>query len=316
MKKEWFLYVAVGILATFGVASCERDGVYQPAKKISKIYIQEGNGDKQLYAEWKWKGNKLEQIAYPLNRDTAHFSYEKGKMSKISYTGVLPRYFSFQYDANLLSKMNLYEENTLLVSYQFFHDKKKINKVIVLEFAPNKSGLQHLGDLFSLLSLPDIAAESVEMAALEYGYKGSGGNGGGGGETTVKASYSFTFIWDEKKNNIVQTTTQPDLSLPSSSLTTTMKYMYDNKNNPFKGLQSEVTDEATMGHVYDVASGSKNNIIKAQLVVGKDANAREHSIIKTDYVYNKKYPVMATSKQTFTDIPHFEKVTTRWYEYK
>ena len=310
MKRKWFLYAALGIAVTFGAVSCEKDGVYHPAKKISKIYIQEDNGDKQLYAEWTWKGNKLTQIAYPLNHDTAHFNYEKGRMSKITYTGASPRYFSFQYEANLLNKMNLYEENTLLVSYQFFHDKKKINKVIVMEFAPNKSGMQHLGDLFTLLSLPDVVAESVETATLKYGSKGSGGNGGGGA-TTVKASYSFIFTWDEKKNNIIQVALQPE-----SGLATTMRYMYDNKSNPFKGLQSEVSDDATTGLVYDVASGNKNNIIKALLVVGKGANAREHSVVKTDYVYNKKYPVMATSKQSFTDIPNFEKVITRWYEYK
>jgi hypothetical protein len=313
MKKNSFLYIVLGVSVAFGATSCEKDGVYQPVKKISKIYIQENKNDKQLYAEWTWKGNKLEQIAYPLNRDTAHFSYEKGVISKITYTGISPRYLSFQYDKNFFSKMNLYNENTLLVSYQFFYDKKKISKIIVMEYAPDKSGMQHLGDLFTLLSLPDMAAESIEMTTLEHAYKGggSGGSGGGGeGGTTVLASYSFTFTWDEKKDNITQIVTQ------THSLRTTMKYLYDEKNNPFKGLQSEASNDATMGYVYNAASCNKNNIVKSQLLVGEEANLKEHTTIKIDYVYNKKYPVMATSTQTFTDIPHFEKVIMRWYEYK
>jgi hypothetical protein len=266
-----------------------------------------------LYAEWTWRGNNLQQIAYPLNRDTAHFSYEKGVMSKITYTGISPRYLSFQYDKNLFSKMNLYEENTLLVSYQFFYNKKKISKIIVTEFAPDKSDMQYLGDLFRLLSLPDVAAESVEMATLEHAYKGgSGGNSGGNndGGTTVRDSYSFIFTWDEKKDNITQIVTQ------TNSLRTTMKYLYDNKKNPFKGLQSEASNDNAMGHIYDAASCNKNNVIQSKLWIGEESNLKEHATIKVDYVYNKKYPVMATSTQNFADISHFEKVITRWYEYK
>jgi hypothetical protein len=313
MKKKRFLYIVLAIAVAFGATSCKKDGVYHPLKKISKIYIQEEGQDKELYSEWTWKGSNLQQIAYPLNRDTAHFSYEKGVISKITYTGISPRYLSFQYDKNSFSKMNLYEENTLLVSYQFFYDKKKISKIIVTEYVPNKSSVQYLGDLFTLLSLPDVAAESVEMATLAHAYKGGGSGSGGGnsdGGTTVRASYSFSFTWDGKKNNIIQIVTQ------TNSLRTTMRYLYDEKKNPFKGLQTEASNDATMGYVYDAALCNKNNVVKSQLWIGEEPNLKEHSTIQIDYVYNKKYPVMATSTQKFADISHFEKVITRWYEYK
>jgi len=313
MKIYRFL-CALSIMAAFTAISCEKDGVYNPTRKISKIYIQEANNEKQMYAEWIWESNRLMQIVYPISQDTAHFSYEKGVISRINYTGNTPYYLTFHYDKNLYSTINLYKENAMIGSYQFFYDQKKVSKIIVTEYSSDQKTALFLEEIFALFSLPEIVSESVKEIALEYVYKGGSGDNGNGnngeGASSVINSYSFTFTWDDKNNNISKIVTQ------TNSLRTTMKYMYDDNKNPFQGLFSEVSNEETMGYVYDAISYNKNNIIQSQLLVGEDSNLKEHSLIKIDYVYNKKYPIIATFTQTFADISHFENVITRWYEYK
>ncbi|MDR1346460.1 MAG: hypothetical protein LBK03_07145 [Bacteroidales bacterium] len=312
MKKKWFLHIVLGVAVLFTGTSCEKAGSYHPVKKISKIYIQEEGQDKQLYAEWTWKGNNLAQIAYPLDNDTAHFSYNKGAIDRIHYTGKHPRYLSFQYDNRFYSKMNLYENDMLTVSCQFFYQDKKISKIIVMEYASIKSSMRrHIYDLFASLSLPDIAAESVETVALATNNKGddnnngSGGNGGGSGGK-VQEEYSFAFTWN--KENISRIITQ------TRSMRTAMNYYYDEEKNPFRGLQLEVEKELTIG--YDIASCSKNNVTRSVLLIGEEHNAKEHSTTEIKYAYNRKYPVMATSTQNFADIAGLKKIITRWYEYK
>lgn len=54
MKKHIFLaFCAVTMLLL--ATSCEREGVYSPKKRISKIYVDDGSGRK-LDQTWTWKG--------------------------------------------------------------------------------------------------------------------------------------------------------------------------------------------------------------------------------------------------------------------
>ena len=98
-KRNIFLWMILAVICLV-VVSCERDGVYQPKKKISKIYYDYVTG-KGLFCTWVWDGNKLNTIIYP--RGTELQFFYKGKQID-SVCKVIPNYptgsnyYKFTYD--------------------------------------------------------------------------------------------------------------------------------------------------------------------------------------------------------------------------
>ena len=77
MKKSIIFCFCVALVALF--ISCDKkEGVYNPSKKIQKIYTVE-DGDKELSEVWHWDGKVLTSIDYidDMYATTATFSYDK-----------------------------------------------------------------------------------------------------------------------------------------------------------------------------------------------------------------------------------------------
>lgn len=73
-----FTAVVVVISSFLLMTSCYKEGVYQPKKKISKIYEEfpEDSGDKRLIQTWEWDGDLLKSISF---WQTEMRFYYKGK---------------------------------------------------------------------------------------------------------------------------------------------------------------------------------------------------------------------------------------------
>ena len=107
-KRSVFLGIVLAVICVVAV-SCERDGVYQPKKKISKIYYDYVTG-KDLYCTWVWDGDKLNTIVYPRGTEL-QFYYIGNQIDSVCK--VIPNY------------------PTGSNYYKFIYDKKKHHLVAV-----------------------------------------------------------------------------------------------------------------------------------------------------------------------------------------
>ncbi|NLJ83243.1 MAG: hypothetical protein GX330_08985, partial [Bacteroidales bacterium] len=138
MRKYVISVLTLALFAAF-VTSCNKEGVYKPSKKISKIYEEE-DGEKVLSQTWTWDGNKLQMISYGKDGDEYEvFEYNKGQIAKtIEYRAGAERgYTEFTYNKSLLEKIEVYyrgkKEQTVIVE----HDKKKISRLIITDHSEN-----------------------------------------------------------------------------------------------------------------------------------------------------------------------------------
>ena len=59
--KKILTILAIACVA-FIFAGCQKDGVYNPSKKISKIYYTSTSGNKSLQEIWTWNGKLLDKF--------------------------------------------------------------------------------------------------------------------------------------------------------------------------------------------------------------------------------------------------------------
>lgn len=78
--------------------SCEREGVYSPKKRISKIYVDDGSGRK-LDQTWTWKGRQLQSISYRSGTSELRFQYNGKQLISITQLGD-NMYYLFHYNKN------------------------------------------------------------------------------------------------------------------------------------------------------------------------------------------------------------------------
>lgn len=128
-KKNVFLWMFLAVICVIAV-SCERDGVYQPKKKISKIYYDYVTG-KDLYCTWVWDGNKLKTIIDPRGTEL-QFYYNGNQIDSVCQ--VIPdypagrNYYKFTYDKNKrhLVALDHYKygmNGTMKSHYEFIYSK-------------------------------------------------------------------------------------------------------------------------------------------------------------------------------------------------
>jgi hypothetical protein len=129
-KKNVFLWMALAVICLVSV-SCERDGVYQPKKKISKVYYDYESG-KDWSSIWVWDGNKLTSILKPGERELQFF-YDGNQIDSICEldgdVNLHLGYYKFTYDKNKRHLVALdhyvfdYWNGTIKSHYEFIYDK-------------------------------------------------------------------------------------------------------------------------------------------------------------------------------------------------
>lgn len=253
-------------------ASCQKEGVYNPSKKISKIYFTNYSGVKTLKQVWTWnKDNTLEKIDYYTNGSIDHtynFTYEKKRLVRMNdYAN--NSYVEYKYDKNTLKEVNNYVGGTLIDAYTFTYKNGKIVKVTDTWMGAKAAVENAINPLQFILS--EELSEAIDQSQKRMG------NVGGKG-TLV---YNDELTWD--KDNVSKVVT----TLEGSSETSTYELSYDKKNNPFYHayLNFYFEDNASDGYL------SKNNITRVELRNVEEDGDVWTGVSNYEYTYEGKYPV-------------------------
>ncbi len=263
------------------LVSCHKEGVYNPTKKISRIFSTLSNhyhseyGDdnynsgKQLSEVWTWNKKTLDRIDYYSNNtifSTVYYTYDKNRLVKMRDGDDL--YCEYKYDGNYLKEVNVYMDNEMVQSYKITHDKSKWSKIewnVYSDYYMKSDKGEVLNPLRFVLS-DEICQNMKELEKKCYARKG--------GKGSWMVTYDLTW---EKSNVSKMVVTESDGSIY------TYTYQYDNKNNPFCGCYGI----GAWGDGLEVCDMmSKNNMIKSE-EQGPDGYYRN----EWDFSYEGKYPI-------------------------
>jgi len=279
MKKLVLVCVALCLL----FLGCEKEGVYNPSKKIRRISEQQQGDIKQVKQEWTWDKNLLTKIDYFYKNQpsyTENLKYDsKNRIIKVE-DYKYGDYYTITYNNNLISKVEYYWDEVMEESYFYTYENKKIAKIVYTSYDVKKSPKK---DGFISLLIPKEIMNSINSCKEKSGTKG--------GDFIVTININY------EGNNVSK------IELMGEGVVNTYTFeQYDKKLNPF---------------YYSFSPGggtnlSKNNPGKQILKVVDD----EGSFIITaefEYTYDGNFPIEVVEKyalggKTFRN--------TTFYEYK
>lgn len=263
MKKTNLSIITIlTMVLMFVFASCTKDGVYKPKKKISKIYVTVqtdlSNNQKMLKETWTWDGKLLSQIAYP-DGDVAHFTYKKSQLTTIT-NGDCRTELTYDSKNKFIDNIKVYFDDKLYSTTTFQHEKKLITSYKVEftgEEADKAKCARLIENIFRFIA-PEIAQNEVAnyVKAIERKSKGD-------------ESYTVNLVYDDK--NITEQTVKFD------NTQNVFTYTYTEYLNPFYGLLTEM-------------EFSKN--VPATCVLA--TNERPDFNYSYTYVVDDKYPTAVT----------------------
>jgi hypothetical protein len=128
MKKYFVLASALVVVALINT-SCDKEGVYNPKEKISKVYVDNGDeAGKELYQTWTWDDKLLSKIDNSMmeTKDVLEYNKNNQLVKVTSYEeSVETGYTTLTYDKSNLTSMDIYTDGKKSVSIAVEHDGKK-----------------------------------------------------------------------------------------------------------------------------------------------------------------------------------------------
>ncbi|MDL2227569.1 hypothetical protein LJC30_01610 [Odoribacter sp. OttesenSCG-928-L07] len=123
----------ITLIVALSFSSCEKDGVYNPKKKISKIHIQQNDYDKFLSEEWTWNKDKLmKRVFFDDNSEDntyQDYEYEGNLLSKINNSNGSE--INFVYTDKKLSKVEYSRDGQIIQLYEITHENNKVSQVYI-----------------------------------------------------------------------------------------------------------------------------------------------------------------------------------------
>lgn len=316
-KKRITLYVAVFTLGIFFV-SCNKEGLYNPKKKIEKIYSSMehkseyyNNGSwnvehdfvypKYLAETWNWDGEHLKSIAYftwqgfPDGVET--FEYEGNRLSAISWSD--GERFVINYEKGVISSIEGFNRAEKTVHYEFTHKNGKIRNIKIWDYANKKeSGSMRSANTLRFF-IPSAETKSLAAMMTEMQERM---------DEKLISTYDIDLEWDGK--NVSKVTYQ----LKDHSIS--YEYSYDNNENPFYGLFE--SDEMRKDLIRSASFGewilSKNNVIST---THTSSDTNTSSVLTFDFTYEGRYPTMRSYYDSYTgDNIRITNSEVLYYEYK
>ena len=282
--KKYFLLTTMLLMVSFFMTSCDKDGIYNPKQKISKIYQDEG-GKKVLSQTWSWNGDLLALITYDsLGLKYDEFEYTDNQITKsISYNeGLEWEYTIYTYDKSLLQSYKTYnKDGKEIESAVIEHTKKKITKITITSTSYDEQTTNMAKSMQPRMVnnlrfiLPSHVVNSIQnnlqkstssIVTVEFEYDGSN-----------ISTYTYT-----TKSDVLSIT-----------------YTYDKYNNPLYDA-IEISESAL----------SKNNMLTESITSQSDPNYSKKYTY--EYVYVDKFP---TEVKATTTVMGHSIVTKFYYEY-
>lgn len=264
MRKYLFILLAALLVVNF--TACRKDGVYNPSKKISRLFYESSNSDgKQLSQIWSWDENLLKTITYS-GGGFSNFEYDGKKLKSIRNSS--GSRYDFTYDGRKIKKMEYYDStNKLAESYEFKHDGSKIVEIISTSFSNYKSETELLNVMSFLIGeTPSkfITETTKEQRAIR--------------QAKAANIYTVKFVWDG--SNVESLTYE--INDGGSYYSETMTYTYDKKTNPFYN---------SLFHFYmSDCPQSKNNVLSYT----QSSSEGDYETGSYTYEYDGKFPTKAT----------------------
>lgn len=304
MKKHIFgmtaLWVAAASLMLL-VSSCsEKEGVYNPKKKIVSVYEsslyhfyeypdEDEVFGKSLSEQWVWSGDILQQIKYYLDgtqMSTEKYAYDKDNrvvsVEASDWDGDPESRMDYEYDGNLLSKCKLYYGGELEREFTFTYNGKTLSAMKCKVYATDdKSGRKHFMTPLRSLGFDKSIAKPVEQRLKKFCSEAKG-----------TEEFDIAFEWTGK--NVTA------LRLRGNGTYCDLLYEYDQNVNPKKGL---------LGNYFEQESYcSANNVTKYT-----ETEYGETEVVEYSYEYDGKYP--STKQWTERDEYGYEQYT-EYYVYE
>lgn len=223
--------VLVIAFASLLLTTCEREGIYKPAKKLSKIYYLYPSNELGLRVTFDWDGDRLQSVYHNSANKKYLIYYDGNQIDSIAVTKsvFLSEYYKFRYDEHHRKLIAIdryvvdFDEEWKTRSHCEFHRSPKglITEIILEMYRCYK--LKDLQDDFFILQLfvpeiPNSIFENISNEAVND--KGE----------LFWERYVTTFTYDHDKVIASETVMGDDYSK------TYAQYSYTNIQNPFYHL--------------------------------------------------------------------------------
>lgn len=278
----------------------ELDGVYNPEKRISRIYKDDGNG-KKLREVWRWNNDVLQSIDhYDSFGDlsyTEEFSYnDNGQVERVdNFRG--NTYTEYKYDGNKLSRATNYEVGSMIEEYSFTYKDDKISEIEMMYFGEKINCCCLMKDRHNPIKM--IFAENDCQAIQEI-------------MTNLDlrdVNALVKLIW--KDNNISK------IDFTKGSYRNIAECKYDDKSNPFKNYYDLYgASDCNIGAGYGddgYSTYSTNNITEIRCT--ETGEEEKTSIHKYSYSYDDKFPTVQRYVYSYTIGGYYEEYWNG-YEYE
>lgn len=264
MRKSILFCLCIAVVALF--AACkDPDGVYNPSKKIQKIYTVE-NGEQQLQQVWQWSGNLLSSIEENYGYTTLKTTFTYDSKNRLSTIESMGSRGEVSYDGNKLDDIKFYYGSEEIAKYDFDYKGGKISEIeMEIYDLWDKSAANPLRYL-----LPEVYPVVSDFVQNR--------------QSDIKGDkIKMKLYWKGNNVKTIELTETGDITYSS-----TTDCLFDNKSNPFYGCVSEMGSDI-IGNFFL----NKNNIVTMTTLAGGST-----SEVKNTYEYDGNYPVKVTSKTT------------------
>ncbi len=259
MKRLSILVLAVATIA-FVASSCQKEGQFNPSKKITSAVVERlndaGNMEISRKINYKWEKNLLvEETVDNGSVVTSRFTYDnKKRISEINTSNDIRLVYT--YNGNKIATIEESHNGNLNRTYVFNHDDFGYITSIDVN-VPEYKGTEPYTNctVNPLFFLPTEIAADIQTTMLKY----------------KATEYFYAFVYDIN-NNVEQMQINQVI----------YKYKYDNKRNPLYGF-------------YDILSidfdwiFAKHNVIE-RTVTNSDY-PDDKQIVKYEYTYSGNYPL-------------------------
>ena len=278
MKKSIIFCLCFAVIALFTACNKDQEGVYNPSKKIQKIYTVDNTGAKELVEVWNWDGKLLTSIVSVEDNSTSTFSYDK--KNRLTSIDTKDSHTEFTYDGKTLLRVVSTSDGNVAGTIDFEHENGKIS-VMKMDIADFDLDLFKMGIADPLRFIFPEAVPAVERAIKEFPKDAKNT------QLTVKLN------WNGDNVGSMQITTSFPLV---GTITVTTDLTYDSKNNPIYGSFASITSAAS-----EVLFLNKNNPMTEKSAVQSTIMNGTLNSSEFTYEYEGNYPTKVICKSTDED---------------
>ncbi|HNY62729.1 MAG TPA: hypothetical protein PLH70_01230 [Bacteroidales bacterium] len=276
MKKVTVFLSTIFAIAIVAVSfsSCgEEPGIYEPKKKISKVYEQKEGRDEYLVQDWLWNGNKLASITYYYRGEfdgKDEYTYEGDRIVKIEDNWEY--YAEFYYLNKKFDKIKYYKpNNSLSVEITFQYDGKKVSVITFRNYDWDKNVISMISRSMMDYLLPEegikMIVEKLTNQAdkftlvLDLSYKGDN-------LSLISLDNEPIYIFEDYDNNY-------NVFYNFFPFSTYYEDIYINiysKNNPRKVTNEYYGEVTTFTYTYDgkfpitIEADTEGDLLKTRIV--------------------------------------------------